>query len=68
MFSRTVILVLIRSFIVRLLIRYTSLVILAKISLLDFVSILKKNISSTIYSYNYTLLLIPLINRGFNII
>ena len=66
-FSRTIILVLIRSFIARLLVRYTSLVILARISLLD-LSIPRKNISSITYSYNYTLPLIPLISRGFNII
>ena len=68
MFSGTIILVLIKSFIARLLVIYTSLVILAKTSLLDFISIPRKNISSTIYSYNYTLPLIPLISRGFNII
>jgi hypothetical protein len=41
--------------------------ILAKISLLD-LFIPRKNILSITYSYNYTLPLIPLISKSFNII
>jgi hypothetical protein len=66
MFSGTIILILTRSFIAKLLVICASLIILARISLPD-LSIPRKNISSIIYSYNYTLPLIPLISKGFNI-